>query len=160
MPRWWSGSNAHGLMTKIFFYGLFMDPSHLRDQGLHPEVLGRAKLPGFRIHIGERATLIRSDAHSTFGVVMSLSDDEAKALYSEPSVMEYRRESVSVSLLATGEHLQADCYNLPSELALAGSNPVYATKLSRLLSGWGFDAAYVTEVASFASPLSNPRQPE
>lgn len=144
-------------MTKIFFYGLFLDPSHLRGQGLHPEVLGPAKLPGFRIHIGERATLIRSEADTAFGVVMSLNEDEAKALYAEPSVQEYRRESVSVNLLATGEKLQADCYNLPSESGLAGSNPVYATKLSRLLSGWGFDSAYVAEVASFAGPPSNPK---
>lgn len=146
-------------MTKIFFYGLFMDPAYLTDQGLHPEVLGRARLPGFRIHIGERATLIRSDAGTAYGVVMSLSDDEAKALYAEPSVQDYRRETVSVSLLATGEELQADCYNLPPDLGLAGSNPVYAAKLSRLLSEWGFDSAYVAEVAAFGIPPAQSEWP-
>ncbi len=47
-------------MTKIFFYGLFMDRSLLTEKGLHPEIIGPAVLPDYRIHIGERATLLRS----------------------------------------------------------------------------------------------------
>ncbi len=35
-------------MTKIFFYGLFMDRTLLEEKGLHPELIGPAVLPGYR----------------------------------------------------------------------------------------------------------------
>lgn len=96
-------------MSKIFFYGLFMDRSLLSEKGLHPETLGPAVLPDYRIHIGDRATLVRSASSRAFGVVMELTDQEARALYSEPSVREYVRERVQVELLDTGEAVEAYC---------------------------------------------------
>ena len=107
-------------MSKIFFYGLFMDRALLTEKGLHPEAVGRAVLPDYRIHIGERATLIPSAAHRAYGIVMELPDEEARALYSAPSVREYKRECVQVELLDTNEIVEASCYNLPRELGLAG----------------------------------------
>ena len=140
-------------MSKIFFYGLFMDRSLLTAQGLHPTVIGPAVLPDYRIHIGERATLLRSDSSRAYGVVMELTDDEARALYAEPSVREYIGERVQVELLDTGEAVEADCYNLPRELGLAGTNPAYATKLSQLVEALHFDSAYVQEIAAFSEVL-------
>jgi len=138
-------------MTKIFFYGLFMDRSLLTEKGLHPETIGPAVLPGYRIHIGQRATLLRSTSSRAYGVVMELSDQEARALYSEPSVREYVAERVRVELLDTGETVEADCYNLPRESGLVGANPAYATELARLVEALQFDAAYVEEVAAFGA---------
>jgi hypothetical protein len=71
-------------MSKIFFYGLFMDRSLLTEKGLHPEIVGPAVLPDYRIHIGERATLVRSASSRAYGIVMELTDREVCALYSEP----------------------------------------------------------------------------
>jgi len=136
-------------MSKIFFYGLFMDPSLLTGKGLHPAIIGPAVLPGYRIHIGERATLLRSASGHACGIVMELADEEAHALYSEPGVREYIRERVLVELLNTREAVEAYCYNLPHELGLAGANPAYATELSRLVEALGFDSAYVDEIAAF-----------
>ena len=136
-------------MSKIFFYGLFMDRSLLTEKGLHPEMIGPAVLPDYRIHIGERATLLPSPSSRTYGMVMELADEEARALYSEPSVREYVREHVQVELLDTGASIAVDCYNLPPELALAGTNPAYATELSQLVEALQFDAAYVEEIAAF-----------
>ncbi|NNF27154.1 MAG: gamma-glutamylcyclotransferase [Gemmatimonadetes bacterium] len=139
-------------MRTIFFYGLFMDRSLLAGKGLQPEVVGRAVLPDFRIHIGQRATLLRSPDRRAYGVVMTLSDHEAEALYSEPSVREYVPERVRVEVLNTGEGLEADCYNLPPEVGLAGTNPAYATQLSRLVEALEFDPDYVEEIAAFGEP--------
>ena len=136
-------------MSRIFFYGLFMDRSLLTGKGLHPKVIGPAVLPNYRIHIGERATLLRSASSRAYGIVMELAEDEARALYEEPSVREYVRERVEVELLATGEAFEAYCYNLPHELGLAGANPSYATKLSQLVEALHFDSAYVEEIAAF-----------
>ena len=138
-------------MSKIFFYGLFMDRSLLAEKGLQPEVIGPAVLPDYRIHIGERATLLRSASSRAYGIVMELADDEARVLYSEPSVREYKRERVRVELLDTGRSIETDCYNLPRDLGLAGTNPVYAAKLSELAEALGFDSAYVEEIAAFGA---------
>jgi len=136
-------------MIKIFFYGLFMDRSLLADKGLHPEIIGPAVLPGYRIHIGERATLVQSDSSRAYGIVMGLTEQEARALYSEPGVRAYVRERVEVALLDTSEAVEAYCYNLPRESGLTGTNPAYATELSQLVEVLKFDSAYVEEIAAF-----------
>ncbi len=136
-------------MSKIFFYGLFMDRSLLTEKGLHPETVGPAVLSGYRIHIGERATLLPSSPSRAYGIVMELSDREARALYSEPSVREYKRERVQVELLESDAVIEAYCYNLPRELALAGTNPAYANKLARLVEALHFDATYAREIAAY-----------
>lgn len=80
---------------------------------------------------------------------MELTDHEARTLYAEPSVREYRPESVQVELLDTGESIETYCYNLPGETGLAGANPAYAVKLSRLVKSLHFDSSYVEEIAAF-----------
>lgn len=137
-------------MNPIFFYGLFMDHALLTEQGLRPEVLGPARLPDYRIHIGQRATLIQCPGSRAFGVVMELTEEEARVLYSAPSVREYIPESVQAELLESGEWIEADCYNLPPELAMAGTNPTYASQLARLARSLDLDPAYVEEIAAFS----------
>lgn len=139
-------------MTRIFFYGLFMDQALLVEKGFHPETIGPAVLPDYRIHIGERATLLPAASKHAYGIVMALSEEEAEALYSEPSVRAYQREPVQVALLAGNEVVDAFCYNLPRELGLAGTNPTYAKKLSRLVEKLELDPAYAEEIAAFGEP--------
>jgi hypothetical protein len=136
-------------MSKIFFYGLFMDRTLLEEKGLHPETIGPAVLSDYRIHIGERATLLPSASGRAYGIVMELSEQEAHALYSESSVRAYKRERVQVALLASNEVLEAFCYNLPPEKGLTGANPAYANELSRLVETLELDSAYAQEVAAF-----------
>ena len=121
-------------MSKIFFYGLFMKRSLLTEKGLHPEIIGPAVLPHYRIHIGERATLLPSDSSRAYGILMELADQQARVLYSEASVCEYVRERIQVERLDTNEVVEAYCYNLPRELGLAGANPAYALALSELVA--------------------------
>ena len=135
-------------MAKIFFYGLFMDRALLEAKGLHPETIGPAVLHDYRIHIGERATLVPEASRRSYGVVMKLSDTEARDLYSDPSVREYVRESVTVERTDSGEKIEADCYNLPRD-RLAGANPAYAQKLSEVVASLGFGDDYVREIAGF-----------
>jgi len=141
-------------MSKMFFYGLFMDRTLLVDKGLHPETVGPAVLSDYRIHIGERATLVPSPSSRAYGIVMELSDQEAHALYSEPSVRAYERETVLVTLLDSDQVVEAYCYNLPLEMALTGTNPGYASRLSRLVEALELDSEYAREIAAFASMKS------
>jgi hypothetical protein len=137
-------------MNNIFFYGLFMDRDLLAGQGLEPTVMGPAVLRDFRLHIGRRATLVRSPGHRALGIVMGLTDADAEALYAEPSVREYIPEPVQVELLNTSEIIRADCYNLPSDLGFTGANPSYAAALAGLAEALGFESGYVAEIAAFA----------
>lgn len=137
-------------MSRIFFYGLFMDQSLLTGKGLQPQVIGPAVLHDYRIHIGERATLLRAASGRAYGIVMELTDEEARALYSEPGVRGYLPEQVQVELLDGGGKTEAYCYNLRPESGLAGSNRAYAERLARLVEDLHFDPAYVEEIAGFS----------
>ncbi|MEQ8330384.1 MAG: gamma-glutamylcyclotransferase family protein [Longimicrobiales bacterium] len=140
-------------MTTVFFYGLFMDRALLEQKGLHPQLIGPAEVRDYRIHIGERATLLPSPSGRAYGILMNLPDAEARALYAEPSVREYVAERVEAELFDTSELVAADCYNLPPAIGLAGTNPAYAAELSRLVRRLGFDSAYVAQIAAFGSEL-------
>lgn len=139
-------------LSKIFFYGLFMDHARLTERGLHPASVGPAVLHGYRIHIGERATLRTNRSSRAYGIVMELADEDIRVLYSEPSVRAYERERVQVELLANNATIEAYCYILPRKLGVGfgGTNPAYAIELARLVEALRFDSAYVREVAAFA----------
>jgi hypothetical protein len=139
------------MAMKIFFYGLFMDRTLLAEKGFHPEVIGPAVLSDYRIHIGERATLVPSSSSRAYGIVMELSEREARALYSESSVRAYEPERVRVALLATNQMVEAYCYNLPRDAALTGANPAYADQLSRLVEALNLGSAYAQEIAAFGT---------
>ena len=80
---------------------------------------------------------------------MELPDDEARALYSDPSVHAYQREVVRANMLDWGEMIEAYCYNLPAATGLSETNPTYAAKLSELVRALHFDSAYADEIAAF-----------
>jgi hypothetical protein len=112
-------------LSPKLFYGLG-ENTMASDRARPAEGLGFASTagpgtPGGR-SIGERATLLGSASSRACGIVMELTKQEARALYSEPSVR---------------------------ELHLAGANPAYAKQLSRLVEALQFDSAYVEEIAAF-----------
>jgi hypothetical protein len=135
-------------VIRIFFYGLFMDSSLLTSKGLHPVVLGRAILYGYRIHIGEKAYLLESSTDRVWGFVMELPEEEVITLYNEPGVSGYKPELVRVMMDGSTDSIVVHCYNLPSRLA-SGSNPEYAAKLLKLAESMNFDSDYLRTIASF-----------
>ena len=137
-------------MRSIFFYGLFMDATLLEEKGLHPNRVGPARLSDYQIRIGSRATLVPSAGSTAYGVVMQLSPEEAKQLYSEASVSDYQPEHVLTQLIGSSETIQAICYNLPLDLAVTGTNASYAMRLSELVLQLGFAPAYSKEIAQYA----------
>jgi Gamma-glutamyl cyclotransferase, AIG2-like len=131
--------------VEVFFYGLFMDESLLREKGLSPEERSLASVEGFRLVIGERATLVRREGAKAFGVVYTLTRGEVKALYSEESVSAYRSEVVPARL-ADGRVAQALCFNLPAPPSEGERNPVYASKLRALARRIGLSDEYVSSI--------------
>jgi hypothetical protein len=76
-----------------FFYGLFMDVSILRQNGVTPTNLRRAYVADLALRIGQRATLVPSSGARAYGVLMALSHSNLEKLYSAPGLEQYRPEA-------------------------------------------------------------------
>lgn len=123
-----------------------MDAGLLREKGLHPTLTGPAQLPGYQIHIGNRASLIPGPRSTSYGMLIRLPDEEAATLYSAPDVSDYRPDNVNAVLLSDGTVQKALCYNLPQDQLGAGTNSEYAERLSALVLELGFPPAYASEI--------------
>jgi hypothetical protein len=131
--------------VRVFFYGLFMDTAALAAQGLHPANAVHARLDGFALRLGQRATLVPEGNSTVHGVVVDLTRLEVQRLYSAPGLEAYLPEAVTVAL-PDGSAVAAVCYNLGDEPAPSERNPAYAEKLSALCRRLGFPAAYVDSI--------------
>ena len=129
----------------VFFYGLFMDESLLREKGLSPEGRRAACVENFRLVIGGRATLVPSAGGAAHGVLFSLTPGEVDALYSEDSVSAYRPEAVCAQL-ADGTAVPALCFNLPAPPDARERNPRYASRLRELAARLGLPEDYVSSI--------------
>ena len=129
----------------VFFYGLFMDESLLREKGLSPAGRRPACVENFRLVIGGRATLVPSAGGEVHGVLFSLTHAEVDALYSEASVSAYRPEALCAQL-ADGTAVPALCFNLTAEPPAGERNPRYAAQLRRLAARLGLPPDYVSSI--------------
>jgi len=135
----------------VFFYGLFMDESLLATKGVRPTESTVGYVDGFRLHIGNRATLLPDTESRSYGVLMRISAEDAAALYSEQSVADYIAESVVVHLPEDIE-VPAVCYNLPATM-LAGTNPDYAAALLTLAVALGLPDSYLRHIRSVGTSI-------
>jgi hypothetical protein len=133
-------------MSRVFFYGLFMDAGLLREMKLSPVELGQAVLHEYRLHIGNKATLIASPGAKSYGMLIELDDDELSDLYSGPGVIDYRPETVETERVDDGTIQPALCYNLPADQLGSEFNSEYARNLSSLLTRLGFPLTYARKV--------------
>jgi Gamma-glutamyl cyclotransferase, AIG2-like len=129
----------------VFFYGLFMDVTLLREKRVEPANVRPASVPGFALRIGQRATLVPGPNGRAYGLLMELSHDEVDELYSEPSVRSYRPEAVLVKL-ADGSRRPALCFNLVAPPAVGETNAEYASKLRDLAKRLQFPEDYVGSI--------------
>ena len=136
--------------TRVFFYGLFMDETLLASKGIQPTFSGFGYVEGFRLHIGERATLLPAPDSRSYGVLMEVTADQAARLYSDPSVRDYVAEPVVVHLREE-EQVSAVCYNLPAS-RVSGTNPEYAAALLALATRLRMPESYLAVIRSAAKP--------
>jgi hypothetical protein len=130
---------------EVFFYGLFMDQAALREQGFRPAGARLARVDGFALRLGARATLVLDAGQSVHGMLMRLTHDELDRLYAEPSVAAYRPEPV-IAKLTNGESVAALCFNLPRAPDGASSNPDYAAKLTVVARKLGLPEDYIRSI--------------
>lgn len=132
----------------VFFYGLFMDESLLASKGVHPIDSKVGYVDGYRLHIGERATLLPEPHARAYGVMMKITSKDAVNLYSEPSVADYIAEPIVVRL-PNDVKVPAVSYNLPAA-RLSGTNPEYAAALLKLATRLALPASYLAHIRKIA----------
>jgi len=131
----------------VFFYGLFMDADLLRTKGADPAHTRLAKVSGFELRIGQRATLVPTNGVHCYGVVMELTHHEIDRLYSEASVSAYRPEAVTAEL-ANGSRISALCFNLVEAPKPEERSAEYAAKLRALALRLALRSDYAESIGS------------
>ena len=136
-------------MQSIFFYGLFMDCDLLKARGFSPENPELARLEGYGLRIGERATLIKSEHETVYGLVVTMPSNQLNQLYGEDSVADYEPES-AVALNASNDAISCVVYNL-SVVKIKGCNIIYARSLSAVAQQIGLPSEYISEIKTWAN---------
>ena len=129
---------------RVFFYGLFMDEGLLATKGIDPSEVKIGFVNGYRLRIGERATLVRRRDSRAYGVMMEIAGSEAEELYAEKSVADYLPEPVIVELTG-GKQVEATCYILPGDKVTGASNK-YAKSLLALATKLGLPESYLDQI--------------
>lgn len=138
-------SRTHGAyIVRVFFYGLFMDARWLATKGIRPSEVKLGFLDGYRLRIGERATLIRSPDSRVYGAMTDITPSDATKLYAEESLSDYLPEPVIVKLM-DGTQLEAICYNLPGD-EVTGANKEYAKSLLDIATKLDFPDSYLDQI--------------
>jgi Gamma-glutamyl cyclotransferase, AIG2-like len=125
----------------IFFYGLFMDEEVLRAKGIEPRERRRAVVPGYRLKIGQRATLVPYFLGQAYGMVFALTDREIESLYSESGLEKYRPQSV-MAFFENGSVANVTAFVLDDKQSPEEPNNEYVDKLRRILSKLGFPSDF------------------
>ncbi|MCP5382082.1 MAG: gamma-glutamylcyclotransferase [Kordiimonadaceae bacterium] len=140
---------------KVFYYGLFMDPDLLKQQGLNPDKHVIARLDNFQLLLGERATMIPMLGSEVWGTVMSLNEQEIKKLYSPPSVADYKPLKIEC-YTENGDKLNASTYILPEGYPLSPpKNADYAKKLLTICKKLNIPPFYCNHISAMVRAIEN-----
>ncbi len=133
-----------------FFYGSYMNPAVLRENGVVPDRVEVARLPGFDIEIHPLANLVPSDRHTVYGVLATATHEELARLYDHARDVlggVYLPHPVLAYTLS-GQAEPALCYLAP-RLAPGPAAPHYVTRIVGPARDFGFPAWYISRLESF-----------
>ena len=136
-----------GVVTDVFFYGLFMDASLLEAKGVRSTQSRLAVVRDWSLRIGQRATLIPDPNGAVHGVLMALTPADVDRLYAEESVRMYRPVAVLAEPTAGDAVVPALAYVLPEPPAPDERNPEYATRLRALAERLGLPEGYTQSIS-------------
>ena len=122
-----------------------MDETLLQSKGIDQPNLRVGTVSGFRLRIGQRATLVPDLKGLVYGVIGTLTHKEIELLYAEPSVQDYQPEAV-IANLADGGSLPALCFNLVVQPSQNERNQVYGKKLCELAERLDFPIDYIKSI--------------
>ncbi len=121
-------NNSESRLHNVFFYGLYMAPDILTAKNVEPREPRIGFAEGYRLRIGNMATLLRDESTRAYGIVYALTHEEIKILYDQAGLDMYVSEALLVTL-DSGETMPALCKNLLTPPEESESNSDYETKL-------------------------------
>jgi hypothetical protein len=130
--------NSEGRLNEVFFYGLYMDPEVLEAKGVIARNPRKAVARGFRLRVGNLATLLRETDAEAHGLVYQLTHDEVNSLYWAAGLHAYVAEALEVEL-ESGGSIPALCCNLLVPPGEDESNTDYLDKLVRCMKKLGLN---------------------
>jgi len=134
-------------MTRVtvFFYGLFMDPTLLREHGVQPENPRAATVTGYRLAIGARAAMLPEARGTVWGLAYDLTHAEIDRLYGDATLADYREAAVT-AMPTAGPPFAALIYTLPPDAVGPVRNTDYAAALTRTMVRLGAPDAVISQV--------------
>lgn len=135
----------------IFFYGTFMSPRVLAEQGVSAGVVVPARLNGYALTICPRVNLARSDRSCVYGALAALTHTDLSTIYSnleERFGLTYLPEAVVAETL-DGSLRPALCYLAPHMIE-GDAEPAYIHQLAECVRELGLPDWYADFVESFA----------
>jgi hypothetical protein len=119
-----------------FFCRLFMDEVVLRESGVEPRTRRTAVVPGYRLYIGPRATMVREFGAQVYGMVFGFTHEELDRLYSGAGLDMYRPEGV-LAHVEDGTICAATAHNLGTAPVGSATKSAYAQRLGAVLARLG-----------------------
>jgi hypothetical protein len=113
-----------------------MDSEILKAKGVHPRKPRKAVAKGYRLCVGNKATLLREVNAQAHGIVYELTHDEVSALYWGAGLETYMAEALMVETEG-GEKVVVLCCNLLESPGDDESNPEYLGKLTQCMNKLG-----------------------
>ncbi|WP_394836218.1 gamma-glutamylcyclotransferase [Pendulispora rubella] len=140
MPRVWT-----------FFYGSYINLDVLKEADLVPENVERATLGGFDIRIAPRANLVRSDAHSVYGILATATHVELARLYkhSQDILGETYLPEAVLARTSSGDYRPALCYFCP-DMVPRPAEAAYVNRIVVAARQFQFADEYIARVLAFA----------
>ena len=119
-----------------------MSPDILASKAVEPRDPRIGFAAGYRLRIGNMATLLREEGSQAYGIVYSLTHEEIDRLYTKAGLDMYVSEAMLVTL-ESGDHIATLCKNLLIPPAESESNLDYQTKLVQCMSQLNVPTAHV-----------------
>lgn len=142
-------AGANDDYIRVFFYGLFMDKRLLLEQGFAPLSPEIARVDGYGLRIGARATLVEARDETVHGMLMSLPQKQLQSLYRGPGLDDYSPQPLT-ALLPNGQRIAAISY-LIADQKLDQHKRDYARQLAKLARELELPSAYVSVIDSWAN---------
>ena len=140
--------NSSSRLIEVFFYGLYMDDSILKNRDVVAKNKRVASVNGYRLRIGKNATLLRDEGSKAYGVICSLTHNDIYKLYAGAGLTSYVPETLTVRT-NNNKSLTALCYVLLDPPLQDEINNNYYQKLILCMKECGLPIPQVSIVNSF-----------
>ena len=140
-------------MYKVFafFYGSYINHEVLKEVNIFPEKWETAMLPGFDITIKPYANLIKSQKDCVYGILIKLTHEELKRLYSHAEDVFHEIYQPEAVLVQTKDEkwIPALCY-ICHNMEESAADKNYINRIVEPAKEYNFPEWYIEKLEGFS----------